>query len=61
VRRERESTLAVIREHLGHIAYSMGRIQTLAGELEASLGITLPEFTPHPLPDLPRGRPDVSA
>jgi hypothetical protein len=49
--------LAIIREHLGHITHSMGRIQTLASELEASLGISLPEFTPHPPPDLP----DVSA
>lgn len=57
VRREREEKLAIIREHLGHITHSMGRIQALASELEASLGISLPEFTPHPLPD----RPDVSA
>ncbi|PVE20578.1 hypothetical protein DC522_31475 [Microvirga sp. KLBC 81] len=57
VRREREEKLAIIREHLGHITHSMSRIQTLAGELEASLGISLPDFTPYPLPD----RPDVSA
>jgi hypothetical protein len=51
--------LAIIKEHLGHITHSMGRIQSLAKELEESLGISLPEFIPHPLPDLPR--PDVSA
>jgi hypothetical protein len=37
----------------------MGRLQSLAKELEEGLGISLPEFIPHPLPDLPR--PDVSA
>jgi hypothetical protein len=57
VRREREEKLAIVKEHLGRITHSMSRIQTLASELEASLGISLPEFTPHPLPDLP----DVSA
>jgi hypothetical protein len=56
-REEREIMLAIIREHLGHLTHSVGRIQALAGELEVSLGISLPEFTPHPLPDLP----DVSA
>ena len=59
VRREREEKLAIIREHLGHITHSMGRIQSLAKELEESLGISLPEFTPHPRPDLTW--PDVSA
>ena len=56
-REEREIMLAIIKEHLGHLTHSVSRIQALAGELEASLGISLPEFTPHPLPDLP----DVSA
>lgn len=60
-REEREIVLAIIKEHLGHITHSMGRIQSLSKELEESLGISLPEFTPHPLPDLPQGRPDVSA
>jgi hypothetical protein len=53
--------LAIIKEHLGHLTHSVGRIQSLAKELEESLGISLPEFTPHPLPDLPRDRPDISA
>jgi hypothetical protein len=39
----------------------VSRIQSLAKELEESLGISLPEFVPHPLPDLPQRRPDASA
>ncbi len=58
-REEREIVLAIIKEHLGHITHSMGRIQSLAKELEESLGISLPEFTPHPRPEM--SRPDVSA
>ena len=46
--------LAIIKEHLGHITHSVSRIQTLASELEASLGISLPEYTPYPLPDFRR-------
>jgi hypothetical protein len=45
--------LAVIHEHLGHITYSVESIKTLSGELEQSLGISLPEWTPPPLPDFP--------
>jgi hypothetical protein len=45
--------LCIIREHLGHLTNSVDRIKTLAGELEQSLGITLPEWTPPPLPDFP--------
>ena len=56
-REEREIMLAIIKEPLGHLTHSVSRIQALAGELEASLGISLPEFTLHPLPE----PPDVSA
>jgi|UPI0004B47C61 hypothetical protein len=58
-RAEHEIMLLIIKEHLGHLTHSVSRIQALAKELEESLGISLPEFMPHPLPDLPR--PDVSA
>jgi hypothetical protein len=51
-REERGIMLAIIKEHLGHLTHSVSRIQALASELEASLGISLPELTPHPLPDL---------
>jgi hypothetical protein len=64
---QREITLAIIHEHLGHltnemadathalghIAMSVDRIRTLAKELEASLGISIPDFTPRPLPKRP--------
>jgi hypothetical protein len=60
-REEREIMLAVIKEHLGHLTHSVSRIQSLAKEREESLGISLPEITPHPLPDLPWDQPDVSA
>jgi hypothetical protein len=60
-REEREIMLLIIKEHLGHLTHSVSRIQSLAKELEGSLGISLPEFTPPPLSDLPRGRPDASA
>jgi hypothetical protein len=49
--------LPVIKEHLGHLTQSVSRIQALAEELEESLGISAPEFTPHPPPD----QSDVSA
>jgi len=58
---EREIMLLIIKEHLGHLTHSVCRIQAMAKELEESLGISLPEFMPHPLPDLPRDQPDVSA
>jgi hypothetical protein len=60
-REEREIMLLIIKEHLGHLTHSVSRIQSLAKELEESLGISLPEFTPYPLRDRPRGRPDASA
>jgi hypothetical protein len=47
-REEREIIMTIIREHLGHITHSVGRIQALAGELEATLGISLPDCTPWP-------------
>jgi hypothetical protein len=47
-REEREIMMAIIREPLGHITHSVGRIQALAGELEATLGISLPDCTPWP-------------
>lgn len=61
--RRREERLAIIKEHLGRLTHSVSRIQALAlaKELEESLGISLPEFTPHPRPDFPRSRPDLSA
>jgi hypothetical protein len=61
VRRERETQLAIIREHLGRIAHSMDRIQTLAGELEASLGISLPEELVRSRLGALSGPPDASA
>jgi chromosome segregation ATPase len=75
VRQDREITLAIIHEHLGHlthemadathslahIAMSVNRIQTLTRELEASLGISIPDFTPHQLPRRPSSPPDQSA
>jgi hypothetical protein len=70
LREDREITLAIIHEHLGHltnemadithaighITHSLDRLKTLAKELEGSLGISIPEFKPHPLPK----RPDQS-
>jgi hypothetical protein len=55
IRQEREIQLATIKEHLGHLTHSLDRLRTLTGELETSLGIALPEFVPHPFPDLPAG------
>jgi hypothetical protein len=52
-REDREIMLAIIKEHLGHITHSMGRIQYLTKELEESLGISLPEYMPHSLPERP--------
>ncbi len=75
VHEDREIILAIIHEHLGHlthelagatpslahIALSVNRIKTLAKELEASLGISIPDFTPHQLPRRPITPPDRSA
>ncbi len=51
VRRDREIRIAVIREHMGYISQSLGRLTTLVGELEASCGIPALDFTPWPRPD----------
>ena len=59
--REREIMLAIIKEHPGHLTHSVSRIQSLAKKREESLGISVPELTPHPLLDLPWDQPDVSA
>ncbi len=61
VRREREIRLAIIKEHLGHITHSMGRLKTLTNELEASLGISSPDEFVWPRPDALSGPPDASA
>ena len=61
VRREREIRLCIIKEHLGHLTHSLDRLKTLADELEASLGLSLPDCTPWPRPDALSGPPDVSA
>jgi hypothetical protein len=53
--------LAIIKEHPGHLTHSVSRIQSLAKKREESLGISVPELTPHPLLDLPWDQPDVSA
>jgi hypothetical protein len=53
--------MAIIREHLGHITHSVGGLQALAGELEANLGISLPDCTPWPRRDALSGPPDASA
>ena len=60
-REEREIMLAIIREHLGHITHSVNRIQSLAQELEESLGISLPDCTPWPRPDALSTPSDASA
>jgi len=52
-REEREIMMAIIREHLGHITHSVGRIQ--------ALGISLPDCTPWPRRDALSGPPDASA
>ncbi len=51
-RQEQEIALAILKEHLGqideqlgHLAYSVGRIRTMAGKLEASLGISVPDVS----------------
>ncbi len=65
VRQEREETLAIIHEHLGHLTHSMvdltqslgfmtrrvNRLKTLTKEMEASVGVSIPDFDPLPLPD----------
>ncbi|UVF22279.1 hypothetical protein HPT29_026735 (plasmid) [Microvirga terrae] len=61
VRREREIRLCIIKEHLGHVTHSLNRLKTLADELEESLGISIPDFTPWPRPDALSGPPDASA
>jgi hypothetical protein len=61
VRREREIRLCIIKEHLGHLTHSLDRLKTLADELEASLGLSLPDCIPWPRPDALSGPPDVSA
>ena len=75
VRQDRETTLAIIHEHLGHLAHEMAdathalahialsvnRIRTLAKELEASFGISILDFRPHPQPGRPSSPPDQSA
>ncbi|MBD2750755.1 hypothetical protein IC232_29370 [Microvirga sp. BT688] len=61
VRREREIRLAIIKEHLGHVTHSLERLKTLTDELEASLGISLPDCTPWARPDALSRPPDVSA
>jgi hypothetical protein len=52
-REEREIMMAIIREHLGHITHSVGRIQ--------ALGISLPDCTPWPRRDALSVPPDASA
>lgn len=51
IRQEREIRLAIIKEHLGHITHSLGRLQTLTDELSASLGIAVPDEFVWPRPD----------
>ncbi|WP_157934701.1 hypothetical protein [Microvirga ossetica] len=47
--------LLIIKEHLGNLMHSTSRILALVKELEESRGVSPPDFTLHPLPDLPRG------
>lgn len=61
VRREREIRLAIIKEHLGHLTHSLARLKTLTGELESSLGISLPDDIAWPIPDALSSPPDASA
>lgn len=61
VRREREVRLCIIKEHLGHLTHSLDRLKTLTGELEASLGISIPDFEPWTRTDALSGSPDLSA
>jgi hypothetical protein len=61
VRREREIRLAIIKEHLGHITHSLGRLKTLTNELESSLGISLGDEFVWPSPDALSNPPDVSS
>ena len=61
VRRECETRLAIIKEHLGHITHSLNRLKTLTNELEDSLGISLPDDFVWPRPDALSGSPDVTA
>jgi hypothetical protein len=53
--------LAIIKEHLGHVTHSLNRLKTLTDELEASLGISLPDCTPWPRLDALSSPPDASA
>lgn len=56
IRHEREIMLTLMKEQLHFLAHSVSRMQTLASDLEESLGIALPNFA-----DLPRGQPGASA
>ena len=51
VRRDRETRIAIIREHMGYISQSLGRLNTLVSEIEASCGIAALDYTPWPRPD----------
>ncbi len=50
-RQEQELLLLVIKEHLGHFTYSLARLYTLTRDLEANLGICLPDYMPWERPD----------
>jgi hypothetical protein len=54
-REEREITLLTIKEYLGNLTHSVSRILALVKELKECRGVSPPDFTPHPLSDLPRG------
>jgi hypothetical protein len=56
-----EERLATIKDHVGHLTHSLARLKTLTDEMEADLGLTLPDCTPWPRPDALSGSPDVSA
>jgi hypothetical protein len=51
IRQEREIRLCIIKEHLGHLAHSLARLKILTDEMEADLGLTLPDCTHWPRPD----------
>lgn len=61
VRRECEIRLAIIKEHLEHVTHSLERLKTLTDELEAGLGLSLPDCTPWPRRDALSSPPDASA